>query len=234
MKLINGDIHEVIKTIESNSIDCIYTNPPFGTTKSSWDKGLDWSKLWVDIWRVVKPKGVIILHCAMPFTYELIRHSPVNPKYHYVWVKNNSTLFYLAKKQPLRKHEEILVYYKNQPTYNPQMTGNEKIKFHLPDFKDGSKNDTQYYGKRNHHHKDEYHIGKYPTTILEYPIKVRGDKTISNEMVEFFIKTYTNENDVVLDMTCCSDVVGNIVSNLNREYIGVDNRSIKRTQPPAE
>ena len=232
MKLISGDIHDVIKSIESTSIDCIYTNPPFGITEAEWDTGLDWETLWDDIWRVLKPNGVVILHCSMPFTYNLIRSTPINPKYHYVWIKENITGYFNAKKQPLRKHEEVLIYYKKPPTYNPQMKGNQIFKQKI-----GSR--SQYYGgKRNHKLKDGYHIGKYPTTVLEYPRTIRGDKTVSNEMVEFFIKTYTNENDLVFDMTCCSDVVGNIVSNLNREYIGVDKRlpkeRIAEAEPPKQ
>jgi len=215
MSYIIGDIHDVIKTIGDNSIDCIYTNPPFGTTQNEWDKSLDWSTLWTDIWRVIKPNGAIILHSAMPFTYDLIRHSPVNPRYHYIWVKNNSTNFFHAKRQPLRKHEEILVFYKKQPTYNPQMVGDEIYKTTKP----GRSN---YYGSINHKVKEGSYKGRYPTTILEYPIKVRGGKTTPDELVEFFIKTYTNEGDLVLDMTCHSTIVGDLVVNLNREYLGVD------------
>ena len=216
MSYIIGDIHDVIKTLDDNSIDCVYTNPPFGTTENEWDKSLDWSTLWTDIWRVIKPNGAIILHSAMPFTYDLIRHSPVNPRYHYIWVKNNSTNFFHAKRQPLRKHEEILVFYKKQPTYNPQMVGDEI-------FKTGAAvNNSSYYGKRNHKVKDSSHKGRYPTTVLEYPINVRGGKTTPDELIEFFIKTYTNEGDLVLDMTCHNTVVGDLVVNLNRNYLGVD------------
>jgi len=217
-KYIKGDIHEVIKTIEDASIDCIYTNPPFGTTHAEWDKSLNWSVLWEDIWRVLKPNGVAVLHCAMPFTYDLIRESPVNPKYHYCWVKENSTCFFNAKKQPLRQHEEILVFYKRQPTYNPQMRGNEVRKAH------SHKQESDYYNKdsRTYDPESYTHVGRYPTTFLNYKRQLRGGKTVPDEMIEFFIKTYTNENDSVLDMTCYSDVVGNVVVGLNRRYTGVD------------
>ena len=91
-KYIQGDIHEVIKTIEDNTIDFIYTDPPFGTTKASWDKGLDWKELFSDMWRVLKTNGIICLYASIPFTYELLKYE--TPKYHYSWIKNNSTGFF--------------------------------------------------------------------------------------------------------------------------------------------
>ena len=81
IKYITGDIHDVIKDIEDNSIDFLYTNPPFGITEAKWDKPLDWDNLWIEIWRVMKPKGIVALHCSMPFTYTLIKSQ--RPKYHY-------------------------------------------------------------------------------------------------------------------------------------------------------
>ncbi len=123
MTYIFGDIHDVIKSIETDTIDLIYTNPPYGTTENKWDKSLDWDALWPDIWRILKPNGVVIIHASKPFTYKLIQSQ--TPKYHYTWKKNISTNFFHAKKQPLRQIEEILIFYKNRHTYNPQMIGNE-------------------------------------------------------------------------------------------------------------
>ena len=120
---IEGDIHEIITTLEDNSIDFIYTDPPFGTTKASWDKPLRWEELFKEMWRVLKPDGIICLYASIPFTYELLRYE--KPKYHYTWIKNNSTGFFQAKYQPLRKNEEIFIYYKSQPVYNPQMIGDK-------------------------------------------------------------------------------------------------------------
>ena len=89
---IQGDIHEKIKDIDDNCIDLIYTDPPFdGLTKAKWDKKLDWKYLFEEMWRVLKPNGIIILYSSMPFTYELLKYQ--KPKYHYIWVKGNSTGF---------------------------------------------------------------------------------------------------------------------------------------------
>jgi len=212
---INGDIHKVIKELEDNSIDFIYTNPPYGTTEKEWDKPLDWINLWPDMWRVLKPNGVIALHASIPFTYTLLETQ--RPKYHYIWKKNNSTGFFRAKLAPLRTTEEIFIYYqKAKHTYNPQMIGNQIIKKRKKFTKSG------YYGSRIGTFKDDIQIGKYPTNLLDFKIEIRGGKTIPKKMVEFFIKTYSNENDTILDMTCCNKFVGNIATELKRQYIGVD------------
>jgi site-specific DNA-methyltransferase (adenine-specific) len=212
---IQGNIHDVIKSLRTNSIDCIYTNPPFGTTENKWDTALKWDMLWDDIWRVLKPNGVAIIHASMPFSYDLIVSQ--RPKYHFVWVKDKATNFFHAKKQPLRKEEEIYIFYKKSPTYNPQMIGTDIRKT-------GKAGKSKYYGSRGEKNQgDTFHIGKYPTNILEYPRnKKSGFKTTPKELVEFLIKSYTNEGDMILDMTCHSDYVGKIISNIKRNYIGVD------------
>lgn len=221
---IKGDIHEVIKTLEENSIDFIYTDPPFNSqTKAKWDTKLKWEELFPEMWRVLKPNGIIALHSAIPFTYELIKYE--TPKYNYVWKKNNSTGFFSVKYQPLRNIEEIFIYYKKRGTYNPIMTGDNFVK--KRNVKYGGKN--AYWGEAGVNKKNEYveqegHVGKYPTTFLEYPIrKGKGNGiTRSDEMIDFFIKTYSNEGDTILDMTHHNRIVGDRAKVLNRNYIGID------------
>ena len=158
----------------------------------------------------------------MPFTYELIKKSPTNPKYHYIWKKNNSTGFFQAKLQPLRDTEEIFVYYKNPGVYNPQMIGN---KFY-PKRNVNHGGDHKYFGKRdkiNYITKEGGHTGRYPTTFLEY--KVRKDDTgitRTDEMMDYFIKTYSNEGDSILDFTCHNNYLGDRCSYLKRNFTGVD------------
>ena len=221
-----GDIHDVIKTIDDNSIDFVYTDPPFGTTCASWDKGLNWEELFPEIWRVLKPNGIICLYASMPFTYELLRYE--KPKYHYTWIKNNSTGFLQAKNQPLRRNEEIFIYYKKKGTYNPQMEGD--VFYPSRKVQIGSQPQL-YWGKRKE--KDEMvkaggHTGKYPTTFKEW--KVRRDNTgitRDDKQIDYFIKTYSNENDTVLDMTCHNNYVSVRCEHLNRNYIGIDLEEIK-------
>jgi len=218
---IEGDCHKEILKLEDNSVDLIYTSPPYGTTCAKWDKPLNWNIMFPELWRVLKPNGNIILHSAMPFTYELLKYE--TPKYHYCWKKNNSTNFFKAKIQPLRDIEEVFVYYKKNGTYNPQMRGNEYYRKKLN--KMGAKN--SYYDIRNNIDKDQYgeggHTGRYPTTFLEY--KVRKDDsgiTRPDEMMDFFIKTYTNEEDTILDFTCHNNYLEQRCIALNRNFIGID------------
>lgn len=221
--IIKGDIHDVIKTIPDNSIDLIYTDPPFnGITKAKWDKTLNWQTLFKDMWRVLKPNGNIVLYSSMPFTYELLKYE--KPKYHYTWIKSNSTNFFAVKQQPLRKTEEIFVYYKNKGIYNPQMIG---TKFY-PKRKVKYGGQQAYWGedgvnKNNEYIKEEGHYGNYPVNVLEYPIrKDNTGITRTDEHIDYFIKTYSNKEDYVLDMTCCNNYVANRCNILERNYIGVD------------
>jgi len=221
VKYILGDIHDKIKEIETDSIDMIYTDPPFGTTENKWDKSLMWDKLFPQMWRVLKPNGVIVLYASIPFNYRLLKYE--TPKYHYVWKKNRPTGFFASKKQPLRCCEEIYIYYKKQPTYNPQMEGNDYRPTHYL-----KQND--YYGERNNLKGEkrivsetEGHIGKYPLLFKDWKLRKYGSGiTRSDEQIDYFIKTYTNKGDMILDMSCCNDFVGMRCKSLDRSYIGVD------------
>ena len=214
MIIIKGDIHDEIKLINDDSIDMIYTDPPFATTENKWDKPLRWKELFKEMWRVLKPNGVIVLHCSMPFTYTLIEAE--RPKYHYVWIKEQTTNFFHAKNQPLRKQEEVLVFYKKKPTYNPQMVGDDFI----PTRSAGS---SKYYGSRGEKKKvSGGHYGKYPTNVLNYKRDIDGASTRPEELVDFFIKTYTNKDDTILDLTCYNALSGKRATALERHYIGVD------------
>ena len=223
IQYINGDIAEVIKTLETDSIDFIYTDPPFSITKALWDKPLLWNELFPEMWRVLKPTGTICLYASMPFTYELLKYE--KPKYHYSWKKNISTGFFSAKYQPLRSMEEIFIYYKKKPTYNPQMVGEDFHKYR--NVKVGGDN-NKYWGEQVENKVDKEtieggHTGKYPTTFKDW--NIRKDKTgitRTDEQIDYFIKTYSNEEDTILDMTCHTNYVGDRCEILKRNYIGVD------------
>ena len=230
MDYIQGDIHDVIKTLDDNSVDFIYTDPPFGTTEAQWDKGLRWNELFPEMWRVLKPKGIICLYASMPFTYHLLQYE--KPRYHYSWIKNNSTGFLQCKNQPLRRNEEIFIYYKQRGTYNPQMEGDT---FHQTRHTKIGSTKQKYWGSRDNLNEEKLqgknsytvegkgHRGKYPTTFKDWKVrKNHTGITRTDEQIDYFIKTYTNENDTVLDMTCHNNYVGDRCKILNRKYIGVD------------
>jgi len=228
MELIEGDIHKVIKTLPSNTYDLLYTNPPFNSlTGAKWDKVLNWDELWDDIWRVLKPNGVVVLHSTQRFTIELASSQIKYFKYKYVWKKNNSTNFLVAKYQPLRSCEDICVFYKKRGIYNPQMVGNE---FHKKrNVKYGGAN--EYWGKceqdKNIITDEGGHYGRYPDDFLEFNIdksktKEKNAGTRSTELIDFILKTYSNENSKVLDITCYDARTGERCLLLNRQYTGID------------
>jgi len=218
-KYIQGDIHDAILTLKDNSIDFIYTNPPYSTTSQKWDKPLKWDILFPEMWRVLKPDGIIALHSAMPFSYELYKYE--TPKYNYIWRKNNPTGFFHAKYQPLRDIEEINIYYKKRGTYNPQMIEGTPPKAHKITHKS-----SEYYADKNKiqsYIRYENQSGLYPRTYLgNYKRYINGGKSVPQAIVERMVKTYSNENDVILDMTCHNYYVGDICKSLKRGYIGVD------------
>ena len=219
---IKADIHSYIKDIDDGSIDLIYTSPPYGITEAKWDKPLDWKNLFPEMWRVLKPNGIIVLYASMPFTYELLKYE--TPKYHYTWVKNTKTNFFKAKLQPLRNTEEIFIYYKQNGTYNPQMDGD----IFIPKRYNKQKDTQEHFGRRNNIEKSftsktEGHVGKYPITTRNWKVRKDGSGiTRGDDQMDYFIKTYSNKGDLVLDMTCCNSYTGNRCEKLNRKFIGVD------------
>ena len=120
--LRKGDCLEVMKTIKDKSIDAIITDPPYGTTACKWDSVIDFDLMWEQLNRIIKPNGAIVLFGSEPFSSAVRISNIKNYKYDWVWEKSKATNFLNAKKQPLRAKENILVFYKKQPTYNPQMT----------------------------------------------------------------------------------------------------------------
>eukprot|EP01050_Picozoa_sp_SAG11_P010265 SAG11_NODE_1019_length_6159_cov_23.425248_5_plen_999_part_00 len=217
-----SDCLTAIKTLPDNHFDLLYTNPPFGITQAKWDVPLPWESLWPEIWRVLKPNGAVVLHSSMPFTHDLTATQRKHYKYHWTWAKNNSTTFMLAKIQPMRMTEEIVVFYRKQCTYNPQMTGDE---FHPKRVvKHGG--GQEYYGKspgKSEITAEGGHKGRYPETLLNFPIrKGAGAGTRPADMVDFFIETYSNEGDNVLDITCYDAITGERCLALGRNYVGID------------
>jgi DNA modification methylase len=228
-RIIQGDNLEVIKKIETGIVDLLYSNPPFGITNAEWDIKLDWDALWPEIWRVLKPNGVVVLHSSMPFTFDLVNSQRKYFKYNYVWIKNIATNFFGAKKSPLRKHEDVCVFYKQQPTYNPQMIGNEPHPKRLVKHGGTEKywGDAKFEGKWGKLDWENGHIGRYPSTILNYPTaKSKANKkdagTRVPEMIDFFIKTYSNEGDTVLDISAYTGITLERCYLLKRKFIGIE------------
>ena len=197
-QVIKGDCLKMMNKIPDESIDLILSDLPYGTTNNKWDFQIPLGKLWEQYFRIIKKNGVIILTSQGIFTAKLILSCEQFFKYKIVWEKSKSTNFLNAKKQPLRKHEDICVFYKNKPTYNPQMT------IGLPYNKGFRKNQfTGSYGLFNSVHvksKGE----RYPTDVVYFKTAESEGKVVHPtqkpiELGRYLIKTYTNPGDVVLD-----------------------------------
>lgn len=212
-----GDCLEIMKDIPDKSIDMILCDLPYGTTKNKWDSIIDLTELWNGYERIIKDNGAIVLFSQMPFTAELVHSNLKLFKYEWIWQKDNGTGFLNAKKMPLKIHENILVFYKKLPTYNPQMrTGFKPYKC-----KQG-RHSTNY-GAYEQGHITESNGERYPIDIIEFK-KDNGlhptQKPVA--LLEYLIKTYTNEKETVLDNCMGSGSTGVACKKLNRNFIGIE------------
>ena len=218
-KLYNGDCLEVMDRLieEGVRVDCILTDPPYGTTACKWDSIIPFDEMWERLNKLIKPNGAIILFAQSPFDKALGGSNLKMLKYEWIWKKTQSTGFLNAKKMPLKAHENILVFYKKLPTYNPQMRGGFKP------YKSIQGRHSDNYGNYKQGHITESNGDRYPIDILEFN-KETGfhptQKPVS--LLEYLIKTYTNENELVLDFTMGSGSTGVACMNTNRKFIGIE------------
>ena len=190
---------------------------PYGTTKNKWDSVIPLNKLWKSYERIIKDNGAIVLFSQMPFSAELVHSNLKLFKYEWIWQKDNGTGFLNAKKMPLKIHENILVFYKKLPLYNPQMrTGFKPYKC-----KQG-RHSTNY-GAYEQGHITESNGERYPIDIIKFK-KDSGLHPTQKpvELLEYLIKTYTNENETVLDNCMGSGSTGVACINTNRDFIGYE------------
>lgn len=222
-----GDCIEVMSNIPDNSIDMVLCDLPYGTTQNKWDSVIPLDELWKQYRRIVKPNGAIVLTSQGLFTAYLIVSAADIFKYKIVWEKSKPTNFLNAKKQPLRKHEDICVFYKNQPTYHPQMSKG------VPYDKGYRKNQLSgSYGDF-----DPVHVksdgDRYPTDVVYFKTAESEGEVVHPtqkpvELGRYLIKTFSNPGDVVLDNTCGSGSF--LVSALleGRNFIGIEkNKDVK-------
>ena len=212
-----GDCLELMKDIPDKSIDMILCDLPYGTTRNKWDSVIPLNKLWEQYERIIKDNGAIVLFSQMPFSAELVHSNLKLFKYEWIWQKDNGTGFLNAKKMPLKIHENILVFYKKLPLYNPRMrTGFKPYKC-----KQG-RHSTNY-GAYEQGHITESNGERYPIDIIEFK-KDSGlhptQKPVA--LLEYLIKTYTNEGDTVLDNCMGSGSTGVACVNTNRNFIGYE------------
>mgnify|MGYP003672936046 FL=1 len=222
IELYKGDCLEVMKTIPDGSIDAVITDPPYGTTACKWDSVIDLKLMWEQLNRIIKPNGAIVLFGSEPFSSALRMSNIKNYKYDITWNKVAITNPMLAKKQPLRCTENILLFYKKQPTYNPQMQ--EGKKWHRGGKKE-HKTDTLGQSTLFNKGSDKTNL-KYPKNLIEFSNANKMNNVHPTQkpilLMEYLIKTYTNENETVLDFTMGSGSTGVAAKNLNRNFIGIE------------
>lgn len=230
-ELYHGDCLEVMKNISDGSIDMILCDLPYGqlnknNPNAKWDSQIDFKLLWKEYDRIIKGNGAIVLFANGMFTADLINSNRKMWRYNLIWDKVAKTGFLNSKKMPLRQHEDICVFYKTLPTYNPQMTKCEPHKRNHT--KGNMKNPTknQCYGNFVEVPtviSDE----KYPTSIISIPKEHCNGKFYHPtqkpvKLLEWLIKTYTNENEVILDNTMGSGSTGVAAIKNNRKFIGIE------------
>jgi DNA modification methylase len=222
MDLRKGDCLELMQNIPDGSIDAVITDPPYGTTACKWDSVIPFDLMWEQLSRIIKPNGSIVLFGSQPFTSALIMSNPKMFKYSWVWEKSKATGFLNSKIRPLVAHEDIVVFAKKKPPYQPQMTeGNAYNK-----------------GVRKAQTVDDVYGSFEQVEVkskgLRYPRSVQYFKTAESEgktyhktqkpleLCNYIIKTYTNENETVLDFTMGSGTTMLACKNLNRNGIGIE------------
>lgn len=236
-----GDTIEQMKLINDKSIDFIFTDLPYGTTQNKWDSIIPLEQLWNEYKRIIKDNGAIVLSGKQPFTSTVIISNLKMFKYNMVWRKNLKTGNLNARRMPMGSYEDIMVFYKKTPTYNPQKIPRT---FQVPS---GNKlnSKTSNYGKQKDEYVDRQSEWLMPDDVIDYEdgytldaLELENEmlyiKCVHNssgklhptqkpvELMEFFIKTYTNEGDTVLDNTMGSGSTGIACINTNRNFIGIE------------
>ena len=225
MKLINGETIQEMAKLPDHSIDLILCDLPYQVTQAKWDILIPFEDLWREYNRLIKDKGAIVLFSQQPFTSQLVMSNPKMFRYEIIWNKVRTTGFLNANRMPLKQHENILVFYKKLPTYNPQM-----VKGGSPSHSRGKAGTAKnrIYGAFNptSDTPSSKTNMKFPTDIYTVSNKVGKDTVHPTQkpvdLLEWLIKTYTNEHDTVLDNTMGSGSTGVACANTNRDFIGIE------------
>jgi site-specific DNA-methyltransferase (adenine-specific) len=220
MKLLHGDCLELMKDIPDKSVDMILCDLPYGMTANKWDTIIPLEPLWEQYKRVIKDNGAIVLTASQPFTSMLVMSNIKWFKYEWIWDKIAASGHLNAKRRPLKRHENILVFYKRLPVYNPQFTKGE------PYDNGFSLRESENWGKQVAVSCKNESGRRYPTSLIVKSNANRRNRLHPTQkpvaLFEYLIKTYTNEGETVLDNCMGSGTTGVACVNTNRNFIGIE------------
>jgi len=224
-QLIHGDCLEEMKKIPDGSVDLVLTDPPYGTTACKWDTIIPFEPMWEQLKRVTKKNGAIVLFGSQPFTSALVMSNPKMFSYEWIWDKVLPSGFQNSRNLPMKRHENICVFYETKPSYNPQMTERDKPRKSIQP-KTQSLSNRMTSTKLSDTSWTLTH--RFPVSIIAHSNADRNkarhfhptQKPVA--LMEYLIKTYTNENETVLDFTMGSGTTGVACKNLNRNFIGIE------------
>ena len=223
--LFNDDCLKVMAAIPSGSIDAVITDPPYGTTACKWDTVIPFAPMWEQLKRIIKPNGAIVLFGSQPFTSALIMSNVKMFKYCWVWDKHIPRGFQVAKYRPMNRHEDVCIFGNGKIKYNPQMIERDKP-VTVKNYSKKQKVSSNDIGKYNDESKSFTYTHRNPDTIIEGCWEANAGKVHPTQkpvaLMEYLIKTYTNEGEVVLDFTMGSGTTGVAAVNLKRDFIGIE------------
>lgn len=223
-KIYNIDCIEGMKQLSDKSIDMIFTDLPYEKTQNSWDVMIPFEPMWKQFERIIKDNGAILLFGQDKFTAKLMLSNEKLHRYNIIWEKTTPTGFLNANRMPLRTHEDIMVFYKSLPIYNPQKTTGHERKVSKAEHKINSTVTTDYgdYGLTTYDSTE-----RFPTSVWKFSTDKQKSAIHPTQkpldLCRYAIRTYSNENDIVLDITCGSGSIPLSAKLENRRYIGFDN-----------
>ncbi len=238
INLIHGDCLEEMPGLAEGSVDAIIVDPPYGTTKCKWDTCIPFGPMWDQVLRVIKSNGAIVIFGTQPFTSSLIMSNPALYRYDWMWKKDKAANWLFGNKMPLKIYENISVFYRRLPTYNPQKRDNPdgpsrrhlsknpaKITNAVRSIMGDGWKETKM-GESQNYCGSSYDPDKLlPTTELYFPRDQRGRLHPTQKplgLLEYLIKTYTNEGETVLDFCMGSGTTGVAAKKLNRHFVGIE------------
>ena len=214
-----GDCLEILPTLSDDSVDMLLVDLPYGTTACKWDSIISLDKLWEQYNRICKKDAAMVFTASQPFSTTLASSNIEDFKYEWIWEKPQGTNPMNAKVMPLKSHENILVFYKKKPTYNPQMWKSTPYS----GFVSETKKIGEVYGKQQSKHRDNPEGTRYPKTILKYKQEKGYHPTQKPVgLMAYLIKTYSNKGETILDNTMGSGTTGVACMNTGRNFIGIE------------